>query len=209
MPPPGSERVSADQTCSMKFCSAIDRPNVAIRDGSGSSPITRLRMVYCRSQPIAAARGTSISISVKGPSPKIVAREMPISANKMMRSPWAMLTIRMTPNINAMPRAYCAYIPPSSAPWITASSHGMAESEIGFSHLGVADCIRPTRQSYASLQHAIEPIRRLLSQRDILLDQDQRCAGCRDRGHNVIDLPDHARSKTKRDLVAKKQARLA
>ena len=55
MPPPGSERVSADQISSMKFCNAMESPKVAISDGKGSSPITWLRMVRWSSQPIAAA----------------------------------------------------------------------------------------------------------------------------------------------------------
>ena len=55
MPRPRSERVSADQICSIRFCSATERPKVAISDGRGSAPTTRLRIVRCRAQPMKAA----------------------------------------------------------------------------------------------------------------------------------------------------------
>jgi hypothetical protein len=108
IPPPGSERVSADQITSMAFCSAIESPNVAISEGKGSSPTTRFSIARCKSQPMAAPMGTNVASTLQGPKPVKSASEMPISASRITRSPWVTLTIFMTPNISAMPKAYWA-----------------------------------------------------------------------------------------------------
>jgi hypothetical protein len=48
MPKPGMDRVSADHTCIIAFCSAIDRPKVAMIEGRGSWLTTLFRMARCR-----------------------------------------------------------------------------------------------------------------------------------------------------------------
>ena len=70
IPPPRSELVSADQICSIAFCSATDRPKVAISDGKGSAPTTRLRIDALQRPAEEGASTTSIASTVHGPSVK-------------------------------------------------------------------------------------------------------------------------------------------
>jgi hypothetical protein len=57
---------------------------------------------------MAAPTGTSVASTAHGPTPKLAAIDVPISASSTTRSPCVTLTIFITPNISAMPSAYCA-----------------------------------------------------------------------------------------------------
>lgn len=52
MQPPGKVRVSAGQGVSIRFCNTIDRPNVAMREGNGSSPTAPFNTTLCNDHPI-------------------------------------------------------------------------------------------------------------------------------------------------------------
>src|SRR3954465_5630188 len=109
-------------------------------------------------------------------------------ASSTRRSPWALLTMRMTPNINAMPSAYSAYSPPNSKPCRTASSKGMMSSEEGDGECGAIECFGRSRQGEAPPQHAIQARRAALRERPVLLHEQQGGAFGGDGRQRGVDL---------------------
>src|SRR3954454_23280204 len=131
------------------------------------------------------------------------------NASSTRRSPWAMLTMRMTPNINAMPSAYSAYSPPNSKPCRMASSKGMMSSEEGDGECGAVECFGWPRQGDAALQQAIQASRAALRERHVLLHEHQGGAFGGDGRQRGVDLANDSGRQPQRQLVAQEQPRVA
>ena len=73
-----------------------------------SSPRVWFRTPRSNADPIAAMAGTTINSAASGCRPMAVVTVSPKLAARTMRSPWAMLTSRMTPKISESPAAKSA-----------------------------------------------------------------------------------------------------
>src|SRR4029077_1882988 len=124
-----------------------------------------------------------------------------------MKSPYAMLIMRMTPRLMLSPSPNRAYSAPSSNPSISVShAMAMSNSEISLGHLSAVGSTGISFEHDAPLLQAVEAIGFRKRPVNVLLDKDD--GGAADAGlpQQRVDVGDRERRKAERHLVAQEVA---
>ena len=108
MPPGLSRRESAEKVSSNAFWMMMDSPKVTRIGGRIPRPSRRLRINAWSAYPSAAMSGTTSNRTRNGLTPRASTATTASNAARMLRSPWARLTIRITPKMRERPVAKSA-----------------------------------------------------------------------------------------------------
>src|SRR5438093_2191212 len=153
--------------------------------------------------------GTTTTSAVSGLMSSVCTATTATNAARMLKSPWARLTSRMTPKISDSPVANSAYRPPRRTPCTAASTQTMTSgSEVRGGDLLAREMRGLTLQGHRALAKAIDVLGDGQHLADVLLDHDQLGPLGLHGGQYLVERLDDDRRQPERDLVHEQQTRI-